>query len=216
MAVTLASERFDVGGGLGPARRFGILVPAIEPAHDRLFELPGAVETAAPNGLGSNQGEPAFDQIEPRSAGRSEVEVKPQMSGQPAFDRRMFMGAVVVTYQMQLQLRITSCQRLQKGDDVPMATVAASVDLSAGHLQRGEQAGGAVASVIMGHAGGQPRPHWQRRLSAVKRLDLRFFVHTQDQRALGWVEIEPDDIDQFEVELGVAAELESLMRQRNC
>ena len=96
------------------------------------------------------------------------------MSGQPAFDRRMFVGAVVVADQMQLQLRVTSGQRLQKGDElqVPMATVAASVDLAAGHLQRGEQAGGAVASVIMGLAGGRPGPHWQRRLSAVKRLDL--------------------------------------------
>ena len=132
------------------------------------------------------------------------------MSGQPAFDRRMFVGAVVVADQMQLQLRVTSGQRLQKGDElqVPMATVAASVDLAAGHLQRGEQAGGAVASVIMGHAGGQPRPHWQRRLSAVKRLDLRLFVHAQDQRAFGRIEIEPRDVGQFEVELGVAAELE--------
>ena len=68
------------------------------------------------------------------------------MSGQPAFDRRMFVGAVLVADPMNSSFGNPG-QRLQKGDElqVPMATVAASVDLAAGHLQRGEQARGAVA-----------------------------------------------------------------------
>ena len=59
---------------------------------------------------------------------------------------------------MQLQLGIALGQRLQEDDElgVPMAPVATPMDLAAGHLQRSEQAGGAVAHVIMGHADGQP------------------------------------------------------------
>ena len=64
----------------------------------------------------------------------------------------------------------------------------------------------------MGHAGGQPGPHRQCWLGAVTRLNLRLLVHAQHQRALGQVQVKPGDIGQLEVELGVAAELESLPR----
>jgi hypothetical protein len=110
---------------------------------------------------------------------------------------------------MQFQLGIALGQRLQEDDElVPMAPVATPMNLAAGHLQRGKQAGGAMASVIMDHGGGQPRPHRQCRLGTVKRLNLRLFVHAQHQRALWRVQIESDDVGQFGVELRVAAELE--------
>ena len=53
-----------------------------------------------------------------------------------------------------------------------------------------------------------------RRVRSKLLRRMRLFVHAQDQRALGRVEIEPRDIGQFEVELGVAAELESLHPMR--
>ncbi len=84
------------------------------------------------------------------------------------------------------------------------------MDLAAGHLERHEQRGGAVAGIVMGHAGGQSGPHRQRRLGAVKCLDLRLFVHAQHQRPFGRVQIEADDVGQFGVEFRVAAELEGL------
>jgi hypothetical protein len=83
------------------------------------------------------------------------------------------------------------------------------MDLPTGYLQRSEQAGGAVAHVIMGHADGQLGPHRQRRLGAVKRLNLRLFIHARHQLALRRVQIEPDDIGQLGVELRVATELEA-------
>ena len=58
------------------------------------------------------------------------------------------------------------------------------------HFER-ESTGGAVVGGIMGHAGGQSKPHRQ---SAVKRLNQRLFVHAQHQRALGRIEIEPSNI----------------------
>jgi hypothetical protein len=51
-----------------------------------------------------------------------------------------------------------------------------------GDLQGGEQAGGAVASVVVGHARRQSRPHRERRLGVVKRLNSRFLIHAQHQR----------------------------------
>lgn len=53
---------------------------------------------------------------------------------------------------------------------------------------------------------------WQRWLGAIERLNLRFLVHPQHQRAIGRIEIEPDDVGQFGVELRVGAELEFSVR----
>ena len=52
--------------------------------------------------------------------------------------------------------------RLQEDDElgVPMAPVATPMDPAVGHLQRSEQAGGVVAQVIMGHAGGHMGVHY--------------------------------------------------------
>ena len=183
-----------------------------EPASDRPFQTPHAVEAAAADGLAGNQGEPAFDQVWSPGTGRSEVQMEARVGGEPARDRRMLVGAIVVADQMQLKSRITLGERFQEGDefDVGVALEAPSMDLAAGHLQRGEQAGGAVARVVVSHTRGQSGPHRQRRLRAIKRLNLGLFIHAQHQGPLRWVQIEPDDIGQLAVELGVAAELEAL------
>ena len=54
---------FDLSGGLGPAKRPEVAVPMSGPAQDRLFQPPGAVKAATPDGLGSDQRKPALDQI---------------------------------------------------------------------------------------------------------------------------------------------------------
>lgn len=61
---------------------------------------------------------------------------------------------------------IAARERVENGDelDVTMVPKAAHVDLAAGHLQSGEQAGGGVASVIMGAARRKTRPHRQQLL----------------------------------------------------
>ncbi len=168
-------------GGLGPAEGFGLLIPVREPAHDGTLQARAAIEAAAANRLRGDQAEPALEQVEPRGAGRSEVQMKARMSGPPLSNHRMFMGPVVVVDQMQLTSQIAVGQRFQEGDDlqVGMALEATPVDFAAGHLQRGEQAGRAVASVIVGRAGRQPGPHRQRRLGPVERLNLRLFVHAE-------------------------------------
>src|SRR5580700_4872380 len=66
---------FDLGGGFNPAKGLSVVVPVGEVAGDGPFQTADAVKAAAADGLTSNQGKPAFDQIEPRGAGRSEVQM---------------------------------------------------------------------------------------------------------------------------------------------
>ncbi len=91
-----------------------------------------------------------------------------------------------------------------------MVAEAVRMNLAAGRLQRGEQAGGAVAGVIVGAPGRQTWPHRQQPLGAVKRLHLRLFVHAQHQRPLRRIEIEPHHLGQLAVKIGISAELEGL------
>ena len=134
------------------------------------------------------------------------------MIGYPLLNRRMLVGAIVVADQMKLTRRITAGERIEKGNELAMAMAAKAprMDLAAGYLQRSKQAGGAMAGVIVGAARGQARPHRQQRLGAIKRLNLRLFIHAQHQRPLGRVQIEPNNVGQLAVEVGVGAELEGL------
>src|SRR5262245_35417284 len=152
---------FDLGGRLGPAERLGVLVPGCEPACDRGLQPAHAVEAAAPDGLTGNQGEPAFHQVEPGRPSGCEVQMETRMSGEPLLHRRVLVRPVVVADQVNLAARIAARERVEKGDElsVPMAPKAARMDLAAGHLQGGEQAGGAVACIVVSHARGQRRPH---------------------------------------------------------
>jgi hypothetical protein len=102
-----------------------------EPAGDRPFQTPNAVEATAADGLAGDQFEPAFDQVEPRGTGRSEVQMEARVGVEPTCDRRMFVGAVIVADQMQLKSRIAFGQRFQEGDelDVGVALETAPMDL---------------------------------------------------------------------------------------
>src|SRR5262249_7337276 len=122
------------------------------------------------------------------------------------------MGSVVVADQVHLASGIAARQRIEELEEllVAMTPIATSVHLARGHLQRGEQAGGAVALIIVSHLRRDAGSQRQQRCGAIKRLDLRFFVHAQHQRAFGWVEIKTHDVGHLLIERRVGAELEVL------
>ena len=91
-------------------KKLSILIPVGQPAHDHALEAADAVEAAAANGLAGNQREPALDQVQPRDAGRSEVQFKARMSSKPLQDRGMLMGSVVVTDLIQVAPGIAASQ----------------------------------------------------------------------------------------------------------
>jgi hypothetical protein len=48
--------------------------------------------------------------------------------------------------------------------------------------------------VVMGPSLGLPRPHRQQRLGTIQRLDLRFLIDAEHQRAIRRVEVKADDV----------------------
>ena len=81
-------------------------------------------------------------------------------------------------------------------------------DLALEHVEGGEERGGAVALVVVGHGAEAPLLHRQARLGAVERLDLRFLVDREDDGMGRRIDVKPDDIAQFADEVGIVRELE--------
>jgi hypothetical protein len=95
-----------------------------------------------------------------------------------------------------------------------VAAVDGSVDLAGGHVQGGEQGGDAMAQVVMGAPFGQSGHHRQHRRGPVQGLDLGFLVHTQHQRLLRRIQIQPDDVADLVDEVRVGADLEGVDQVR--
>ena len=87
---------------------------------------------------------------------------------------------------------------------------AGLLDPAGGHLERGEQGGGAVADVVVGLLLRHPGHDRQDRRGPVQGLDLRLLVDTEHDGLLRRVQIQPDDVADLRVELGVGGELERL------
>src|SRR5271156_5382420 len=100
--------------------------------------------------------------------------------------------------------------RIEEADEllVAMALHVATDDRAIEDVEGGEQRGGAVTFVVVGHRPGPTRLHRQARLGAVKSLDLALLIDREDDGMGGWVDIEPDDILEFLGELRVRRQLE--------
>src|SRR6266436_8917373 len=90
-------------GGLRPHERLGVPVGYLDVPPDGRLQLPrAAMHTPAQLLLGQRR-EPALDEIDPRGAGRREVQVEARMARQPAMDRRRLVRARVVEDQVHLE-----------------------------------------------------------------------------------------------------------------
>ena len=78
--------------------------------------------------------------------------------------------------------------------DGAMAWPALADDRSRGDVQGREQAGGALAFVIVGAALGLAGQHRKDRLTAARRLNLTLLIYAQHQRMMRWVQVQADDI----------------------
>jgi hypothetical protein len=83
-------------------------------------------------------------------------------------------------------------------------------DLPGGHLQGGEQGGGAVSPVVVRAALGRLEPHRQQRRGAVQGLDLGLLVDADHHGVGGRVQVEPDYVADLGLQLWVGGELERL------
>src|SRR5207253_8291644 len=69
-----------------------------------------------------------------------------------------------------------------------------SSDVCSSDLEGGEQGGGAVALVVVGHGSALSGLERQTRLGTVKRLDLALLVNRQHHRVGGGMHVETDDV----------------------
>ena len=92
-----------------------------------------------------------------------------------------------------------------------MTAFALPEHLSGGDVQRHEQRRDAVANIVVRHALDIAQTQGQKGLGAVQGLDLAFFVHAQDQRLVGRIEVEPHDVADLLDKEGVGGELEMLL-----
>ena len=90
-----------------------------------------------------------------------------------------------------------------------MALHAAAEDNAIEGVEGGEQGGGAVPLVIMGHGPAFAGLHGQTRLSTIERLDLGFFIDGQHYGVGWWMHIEADDVFDLCGEGGVGGALEA-------
>ena len=103
------------------------------------------------------------------------MQVESLVAAQPALHVGMVVGGVVVQDQMYRKVfghfAIDRAEELQELL-VPVPGQALPDHRPGEHVDRGEQRGGAVAFVVVGHGARAALLHRQRRLSAVQRLHL--------------------------------------------
>ena len=187
----------DLAGRLGPDEWFGICIVLFQVFHDGTFELLDTFEDAAANTFSGDLGKEPLDHVEPGSRGRCEVQMEAGMGFEPALYGRSLMRGIVVNDEMEIEtsgcLLVDQSEKAQELA-MSMARHASPDNFAVQHIQRREQGGGAVALVIVGHGTGTPLLHGQSRLSAVEGLDLALFVDAENQRPIGWIEVEPDHV----------------------
>ena len=184
---------------------------------DRLDQIGNAFENTATDTFVSNLPEPALDQIQPGTGCGNKVQMETWMPFQPGFDPWVFMGAIIVDNEMEIEAgRSIGVDFVEKPDKLLMSVTGHAIaDHSAvEHAQGRKQSGGAIALVIVSHGPAAALLDWQPRLCAVESLDLAFLVHTKDQGFDGWVQVKADDIREFFYKVLVAAELECFYQMR--
>ncbi len=105
------------------------------------------------------------------------------------------MGPIVVEDQMHVQPhRDRRLNRVEKLPELPrpMSVMELPNDSTCCHFQDGEERRGAMAAVVVRAAFYLPRTHWQQRACPIQRLNLRFFIHTQDEGLIWGMQIEAD------------------------
>ena len=126
-----------------------------------------------------------------------EVEDPAGMARQPFVHVGVFVGGVVVEDHVDhLAGRNGPLDGVEEAEEllVPVARHALADHRAVEDVERGEQGGGAMALVVVGHGAEAAGVHRQARLGAVERLDLRFFVHREDHRMGRRIDVEADHV----------------------
>ena len=208
--------RDDGVGVFGPDKGLAAFVPAVDERRNRLDQVGDRVEGAAADGLAGDDPEEDLDHVQPGPAGWGEVQGDPRVAGQPGLHRRMLVRGVVVTYHVQPHPRVGLGDLLEEAQEllVAVARLAQLLDAAGGHLEGGEQGGGAMADVVMGGLLRQSEANREDRRGPVQRLDLALLIDADHDGLLGRIHIQAHDVADLGVQCGVGGELERLSPPR--
>src|SRR5215207_1146281 len=177
----------DLGGVCGPEEGLRVMVGLLEIAVDGGLEVDDRSEPAALQASLGQGGEEGLDRVEPRARGRREVEGDARVAGEPGDHLGLLMGGVVVEDDVdELAGRDRRLDGVEEADNLlmPVALHAASEHGAVQDIEGGEQCGGAVALVVVGHRPGAALLERQAGLGAVERLDLMgWMAPSRHQRA---------------------------------
>ena len=164
---------------------------------DGVLEVCDGFEDAAPDSPAGDDGEEAFDGVEPRGRCGCEMEDPARMIRQPFPDLRVLMGGVVVGDGVDdLARRNRPLDRVEELDEFQVGVLghAAADHGAVEDVEGGEQGGGAVALVVVGHGAALAGFQRQTGLGAIKGLDLALLINGHDDSVGGRVHVEADDI----------------------
>jgi hypothetical protein len=139
------------------------------------------------------------------------VHLEARVLGQPVLHIGMLVRGVVVGDQVQRlvlgRFAVDLFQELQPlGVGVPLLALAN--DLAIEHVEGGEQRGGAVALVIVGHRLRPSLLQRQSRLRAVQSLHLALLIAAEHQRVFGRRQVQADDVFEFFDKVRIPRDLE--------
>src|SRR5689334_12020569 len=146
-----------------PDEWFGLFVVFADIVIDGFDQLGDAAEGATADSLAGDFRKPAFDQVEPGTAGGGEVQTLTGVGGKPLHDLGMFMGAVIVEHQVnRYPLGCLTIDFLQEAEELDVAMpLHTATDYRAQQEDEGsKQQSGAVAAVIVGLAFRPTGPQW--------------------------------------------------------
>jgi hypothetical protein len=131
----------------------------------------------------------------------------------PALDGGRLVGRGVVEHEVHVEVcGHLGVDHVQEAAELlgAMARRHLRGHLTRGDVERRKEVGRAVAEVVVGASLGHARHERQHRRRAVERLDLRLLVDAEDDRRLGRVEVQPDEVSHPVDELRIGRELERL------
>jgi hypothetical protein len=160
-AATTRSRRsieygLPIHAGLPPS------VASADEAIDFFDKVGGGLEGATTDDALGDEGEEAFDLVEPGGIGGREVNVPTRTAGEPSSDLGMLVGGVVVDDEMDVELgRHIGLDVAQEGEELLMAMAGFALgdDRAVEHIKVGEQRGCAVTLVVVGNAFEVAEPH---------------------------------------------------------
>src|SRR5271166_5764444 len=188
-----------------PLEGGGVLIPAGDKGLDRLDQHFDAGEAGSLQCAAAQNAKPAFHLIEPGAACRDEMKMDLGMGFEPAI-LLGFMRIEIVQHNVNLLVRIFGYQlvhEIQKFASAP-APIMPCMHQPSGYLQGRKERARAMALVFVCKASkrstvGQANPA----LCPLQRLNAGLLIHTEHQRVLGRIQIEPNHISRFATELRI-------------